>query len=276
MVVGGRWSVFALERISLSHHFLSDDKLQDPLVYVLNMADSWEEEDFDSIELGAPAATSNHNKFDDEEEEVDVPVVKAVDPAVLQKQREAQLKKEKEDAAALAAKLKLASLASETADQRKLRERLEVESADIEASSELFSSGVGKSFSSSAIKGGGIGVVDGIASVSLKNIKDHETFASTVSLKLEDAKSTSFNISAFFVKLTEQLKDKLTSESLDAVLNALAAQKEKKKLLEPKNKTAAKKTVTQIKKETKRHADIFGGGEEDDKYANYEVNPLSL
>jgi hypothetical protein len=140
--------------------------------------------------------------------------------------------------------------------------------ADLDAASELFLDTKKRNEAVSTT----CSLTSGIAGASLKTIKDHETFALTIASKLEESKSTSFNLSAFYMKLTNEIKNKLTSENIDEVLLILQTLKEKKKLLESKAKPVVKKTVSQIKKETKKHNDVFGGSNDyDDKYSNYEV-----
>lgn len=231
------------------------------------MGDSWEDEEF---EVQLPVASGAPSSWEDEVEEPEPEPVKAVDPALLQKQKELQKKKEQDDAVALSNKLKQAELAAESPAQRKLREKQELENAELATASELFDSGMSKS----AAAPSSANLTSGIAGAQLKTIKDHENFAITVASKLED--STSFNIASFYIKLTEQIKGKLSLESLEEVTASLNTLKEKKKATEPKPKVAAKKTVSQIKKETKRHADVFGGeGDYDDKYDSYAVSPLT-
>lgn len=227
------------------------------------MGDSWEDEEF---EVNLPPPSVPNNSWEDEEEVEEVPVVPKIDPAALERQKELQRKKEEEEAIALANKVKNLELANETPEQKKLREKLQAEEADLDAASELFG-GKGKSSGT----GNNVSISAGIAGTALKTIKDHETFALTIAGKLEESKSTSFNIAAFYMKLTDQIKNKLTIESIDEVLVSLTALRDKKKASEVKSKPVAKKTVAQIKKETKKHQEIFGGGDYDDKYANYEV-----
>ena len=226
------------------------------------MGDSWEDEEFD---VKLPSTTVPNNSWEDEEEE-EVPVLPKIDSAVLERQKELQRKKEEEEAIALANKVKNLELANETPEQKKLREKLQAEEADLDAANELFG-GKGKAVGA----GNNVSLSAGIAGTALKTIKDHETFALTIAGKLEESKSTSFNIAAFYMKLTDQIKNKLTIESIDEVLVSLTALRDKKKATEVKAKPVAKKTVAQIKKETKKHQEIFGGGDYDDKYANYEV-----
>lgn len=244
-------------------HQFTSDPAPPPSIHLLTMGDSWEDEEFE-VDLPPPSATNN--SWEDEVEEEEVPVVPKVDPAVLERQKEMQKKKEAEEALALANKVKNLELANETPEQKKLREKMQAEAADLDAASELFG-GKGKSSGS----GGNASISAGIAGTSLKTIKDHETFALTIAGKLEESKSTSYNIAAFYMKLTDQIKGKLTIESIEEVIASLNVLKEKKKASEVKPKTVTKKTVAQIKKETKKHEEIFGGGDYDDKYASYEV-----
>jgi hypothetical protein len=69
-------------------------------------------------------------------------------------QIEAARKKAEKDEAALQNKLKFELESQETPEQRRARERAQVEDADLELSNELFQGGGGKAKSASSARGG--------------------------------------------------------------------------------------------------------------------------
>jgi hypothetical protein len=110
-------------------------------------------------------------------------------------QIEAARKKAEKDEAALQNKLKFELESQETPEQRRARERAQVEDADLELSNELFQGGGGKAKSASSAIGG----VSGISSIPLKTNQDHASFAILVSKRFDG--STAQNISVFYKKL---------------------------------------------------------------------------
>ena len=157
------------------------------------MGDSWEDEDFE-VPILTPAAVPS--SWEDEEDQVDLSV-KVTKPTPAQV--EAAKKKAKEDELALEAKIKLSLLEKETPEERKAREKRQVEEADNELTGELFSSSTkGKS-----VEGSSGSLVKGIGSAVLKTKQDHTTFGVTVSQKLSE--SSAFNIAAFYKSLSKVL-----------------------------------------------------------------------
>ena len=161
---------------------------------------------------------------------------------------------------ALAAKMKLAEIANETPDQRRLRERRQVEEADNELAGELFDSKNQKSVSSL----GSVSATKGLGALSLKTKQDHTNFGNATSSKLSD--SSTFNIAAFFKSVVKVLDGPaVTAETLDEIINDLT------KIRDTKAKAAKasagnKKTKKEIKSQVKKHNDIFGGSDYVDKY----------
>ena len=173
---------------------------------------------------------------------------------------------------ALANKLAYALQANETPEEKRKREKAQMEAADNELTADLMgsSSGVGRSKPA--------GSNSGIASVSLKNKQDHVNFALTVSTKLSS--STGFCVSAFYRELTARVQNNLSSEVLNEVITSLTdirdAMKEKKEAVAPKK---GKMTAKQQKQRQKSHEDVFGGNydEEDefgDKYGQLEEDHM--
>ena len=168
----------------------------------------------------------------------------------------------------MANKLKFAVEANETAEEKKMRERRQAEEADIEASADLFGAAAsGPSRVAAGVASISIGKSSSSVSVPLKNIKDHQNYATTITTKFTASSSTPFNIGAFYTKLTNELKGKLPAESLQDAIEALQNELEEKK--GPVKKGPAKKSKAAIKVEKKKHDDTFGGDDYEDKYSHY-------
>lgn len=76
--------------------------------------------------------------------------------------------------------------------------------------------------------------------------------------------STPFNILAFYKEVTEQFKTKLTLEGLEEVLKSLTAIRDEKKKTAAAASKTVKKSAKQIKEDSRKAADIYGGGDEYD------------
>ena len=156
--------------------------------------------------------------------------------------------------------MKAAELSNETADQRKLRERRQVEEADAELAGELFDA---QSQKSGSVQGS-VSAAKGIGAVSLKTKQDHTTFGTATASKLSD--STTFNVAAFFKSVVKVLDGpSVTAETLDDIIADLT------KIRDGKAKAAkaaagTKKTKKEIKAKDKKHNDVFGGSDYVDKY----------
>lgn len=233
------------------------------------MGDDWDDEDFEVptiIDVSKPAAAAAPMWDDEEEEQQEEQNIPAAPSAA---QIAAAEKKREQEAITMANKMKFAAEANETPEQRKQREKLAAEEADIAASADLFGSAAS----------GPSRVTSGVASLSisrasssvtdapLKNIKDHQQYASTICAKFTASSSTPFNIGAFYTKLTNELKGKLPVESLQDAIEALQNEMEEKK--GPVKKGPVKKSKAQIKVEKKKHEETFGGDDYEDKYSHY-------
>jgi Translation initiation factor eIF3 subunit len=231
------------------------------------MGDSWEDDDFEVPVL----PTAPVKKFDDEDE-LDLErekEIKPPQPSAAQIAAAAQKKKEEE--IKLANAVKYASLENETADERRARERRQVEEADNELTGELFGGKADGATTSGKSTGS---LTAGIAGATLKSKDDHKNFGVVVAKKLTD--STAFNIAAFYKSLTDKVESKLTYETVDEIITALNKVKEsKKKIAEPAKTTGAKKSKSQLKAETKKHNDVFGGVDDYDKYEDYNASEYS-
>lgn len=246
------------------------------------MADSWEDDDFEVPPL---PTLSVKNTFDDEEDEVVIePVVapKVFTPQELAK-REQKLAEEE---AALANSLKFALQEGETGEDRKARERRQIEEADNALTEELLGGSQSSSSANSATAGEPVkkvvaslgsssSVAGGLAAISLNTKQDHTNFGITCSKKLAD--STPIYICSFYKALSEKLLPaKMTVESLDEILAVLQKVRDDKKKIEGEvaKSTSQKKTKKELKAAEKKHTDIFGGtSHEDDllnQYSNYE------
>ena len=137
------------------------------------MSDSWEDEDFEVPVLATTTAVPS--SWEDEEDEVDLnsTTITKPSPAAI----EAAMKKAKENELALEAKIKLSLLEKETPEERKVREKKQVEEADNELTGELFGVGGSSSPDKSVVSSVGI---KGIGSTILKTKQDHTTFGVTV------------------------------------------------------------------------------------------------
>jgi hypothetical protein len=221
-----------------------------------------DDDDWETADLQVKIPALNKKAWDDEEE--DNVVLDAPKPAVPSAATlEAAAKKKKEEEEKLAAALKFASLENETADERKLRERKQVEQADNDMTGELFggkADGAGQKSSSGSLAGL-------VAGTALKSKDDHKSFGILCAKKMAD--STAFNVAAFYKSLTEKLESKFTAETVEEVLTVLNKIRDERKKTEPIKGAAAKKTKAQVKAETKKHSDVFGGGEYNDKYDDY-------
>lgn len=218
------------------------------------MSDSWEDEDFEVPVLAKPVAPSSWE--DEEEDEVDLATkVSKPSPAAV----EAALRKAREDELALETKVKLSLLEKETPEERKAREKRQVEEADNELTGELFGSGLSSPGVKSSVVSGSVRTGLGVGSTVLKTKQDHTTFGVTVCQKLAD--SSAFNIAAFYKSLSKVLETPgVTSEVIDEIYAEISRIRENKlKLEKPAKPAVAKKSKKDIKISEKKHSDVFGG-----------------
>lgn len=218
------------------------------------MGDSWEDEDFEVPNLVQSAPPAN---WDDEEDEVEIEP-KIVPSKPSQSQIEAENRRAEEAEKALATKLKLAELANETSEEKRLRERRQVEEADNELTGELFGGGGKKATSS-------LGSSKGIGAITLKTKQDHLTFGTTIAQKLSS--SSAFNMAAFYKTLTKGLDSPvMTAEILDDIIADIAKIRDTKAQSEKAKQNKTKKSKKDIKAAEKKHNAVFGGSEYVDEY----------
>lgn len=171
--------------------------------------DDWEDAADDFV-YRAPVNHTVKTSWEDEEEEE---VVTKVGPSAAQ--LEAAAKKTKEEEIRMANVLKYAILEDETPEEKKARERKQIEDADAELAGELF--GGGKATGTTAKSGASFST--GIAAATVKTKADHTNFGILCAKKLGD--SNSFNIGAFYKTLTEKVQKNLTLETCDEILALL-------------------------------------------------------
>ena len=218
----------------------------------------WEDDDFE-VEISAENAGG---VFEEVDKALEVSPVEATKPSAAQ--LAAQKKKEQEDAAALSAKVKAMELAGESTEDRKLREKAEIEDAEAALAGDMFGAAVAP-----APKATSETAVDAISKFQLKNKKDFESFALAVSGKMSGA--TSMQVCAFLAKFLELQGETMSVEGLNDITNKIKLLKDNKKLAADvsKRQAAASKNAKKAKKaKVQRHNDIYGGDfhhDEDDR-----------
>ena len=202
----------------------------------------------------------------EEEDEVEVSIPEVAKPA------EATLAAKAKAIAAQDAKLnnqvKYALQAEEGMEDKKARERRQVEEADHALTEDLMGSGAVKPAKKSL--GSASSGALGLAAITLNTISDHKTFGVTISKKIQD--STPLTVVAFMKSLLDNLPPAMTTESLDQILSTLTAKRTEKAAKEGEQAklNKATKTKKQIKADEKRHKDVFGGVDKlDDYYEQY-------
>ena len=219
--------------------------------------------------------------FDDEE---DLALVEEA-PVVVQltdAQIAAANKKAAQDEARLAAKIKEMQTADETPEQRKLREKKEIEDAEIAMASDLFGGGSAPVAAPAAmvtttvkktVTAGSISTPKSsgasLASVSLKTKTDHVTFATAAASRLKD--STAFCLAGFYKELNTRLVGNLDLKDLTAMIQVLQSEEQRKKDQKGATATVVSKDALAIskkeaKKKAKKHYETFGGADDDDMY----------
>lgn len=223
----------------------------------------WDDDDWEAeVDLGALDSKLGGGAkaaWDDEEDEVEVQVAEVAKPSsatLAAKAKEVAIKEQ-----TLQNQVKNALQEDEDDDSRKLRERRQVEEADHALTEELMGAAPKKKAT--------LGGPTGLAGISLNTKAEHTTFGVTISKKLAD--STPLTVVAFFKSLCERLPASMTTESLDQILAVL---NEKRAIKKEKEGEVAKvkvgKSKKEVKKEKKRHADVFGGDDQlDDYYETY-------
>ena len=236
----------------------------------LSMGDSWEDDEWDAadlnLDLGSGTASggaggAGGGEFDDEVDEVEIEKVEISQPS--EATLAAKAKKIAEDEKVLQNQVLYALQEGEGAEDRKARERRQIEEADNALTEELMG---GSSNNKSSLSSGSTG----LAGISLTTKAEHTGFGITISKKL--ANSTPQYIAAFYKALTDRLPPKMTGEVLDDMVAVISKVRDEKKAIEGesakslnkgKKSAAAKK---EAKAKEKRQKEIFGGSDDLDEY----------
>lgn len=237
--------------------------------------DDWENDDFvPTLNTGATAVREEEDLLEKE---------LSAQPVVSKMTEEQKAKKAAEGEAAFLKKLEATKIKEETAEERRRRERLQVEEADHELTNELFdgmsappapketaskpvAAPAAPAASSTKAKATGLG------GIPLTTNGDHFDFGNLVAVRLQD--STAFNVIAFYKGLSKLLKGSaITADSLDEISNQIKAIRDTKvKPVAGKKGEAPKETAADRKKKAKKHSDLFGGDfDEVDKYDAYNA-----
>ena len=234
------------------------------------MSDSWEDDEWDTadlnLDLGGGGAdggggAGGGGDFDDEVDEVEIEKVEVSTPS--EATLAAKAKKIAEDEKVLQNQVLYALQEGEGAEDKKARERRQIEEADNALTEELMGGGTKKKVGLSSGP-------TGIAGIPLNTKAEHTSFGITISKKMAD--STPQYIAAFYKALTDRLPAKMTGEVLDDMVAVIAKVRDEKKAMEGesakalskgKKSAAAKK---EAKAKEKRQKEIFGGSDQLDEY----------
>ncbi len=234
------------------------------------MADSWEDDDWDvpDLELNQGNEKSNEapkdgegGDFVDEVDEVELEKVEIATPS--EATLAAKAKKIAEDEKVLQKQVLYALQEGENAEDKKARERRQIEEADNALTEELMGGSNNKKQSASS-------EITGIAGIPLNTKAEHTGFGITISKKLAD--STPQYVAAFYKALTERLPQKMTGEVLDDMILVLSKVRDEKKKVEGESAKALNKgkkgaaAKKEAKAKEKRHKDVFGGSDNVDEY----------
>ena len=168
--------------------------------------DDWEDAGDEFVPAFHQPVSEKTSWEDEDEEEV---VVKAAPSAA---QVQAAAKKAKEEEIRLTNVLKFAILEDETSDEKRARERKQIEDADAELAGDLFGGVKGAGSATKASSS----FSTGIAATNVKSKADHSSFGVLCAKKLGD--SNSFNIGVFYKSLTEKVQKNLNTETCDEIL----------------------------------------------------------
>jgi|Transcript_14157 hypothetical protein len=234
--------------------------------------DDWDADDFEVPALPSsnvevkPLAAINK---DDEEEDL---ALKEPEPVKVQTSASvlaAQERKAKEQEKIFAAKASFADQENETAEERRLREKKQIEDSETALANELLGGSGGKSNNSGDIDS----LTKGLGSLALKTKDDHLKYAKITRSKLEQ--SSAFNLTAFFKSLTKVLdNERVSAESLTEIIDELTVIRDAK--AKAAAKQTQKKSKKEIEKQRKEHDDRWGGTklpkeyEVADKYSHLE------
>lgn len=239
--------------------------------------DDWENDDFvPTLNTGASAVREEEDLL---EKELNA------QPVVSKLTEEQKAKKAAEGEAAFLKKLEATKIKEETADERRRRERLQVEEADHELTNELFdgmsvppapaataSKPVAAPTAPAASSAKPKSMATGLGGIPLTTNQDHFEFGNLVAVRLQD--STAFNVIAFYKGLSKLLKGSaITADSLDEISNQIKAIRDTKvKPVAGKKGEAPKESAADKKKKAKRHEELFGGEyDKADKYDAYNA-----
>ena len=174
--------------------------------YLSSIMDDWEDAGDEFVPAFHQPVSEKTSWEDEDEEEV---VVKVAPSAA---QVLAAAKKAKEEEIRLTNVLKFAILEDETPDEKRARERKQIEDADAELAGELF--GGGKD--SGSVTKASSSFSTGIAATTVKSKADHSSFGVLCAKKLGD--SNSFNIGVFYKSWIEKVQKNLNTETCDEML----------------------------------------------------------
>lgn len=234
------------------------------------MSDSWEDDEWDTadlnLDLGGGGAdggggAGGGGAFDDEVDEVEIEKVEVSTPS--EATLAAKAKKIAEDEKVLQNQVLYALQEGEGAEDKKARERRQIEEADNALTEELMGGGTKKKVGLSSGP-------TGIAGIPLNTKAEHTSFGITISKKMAD--STPQYIAAFYKALTDRLPAKMTGEVLDNMVAVIAQVRDEKKVMEGESAKAlskGKKSVAakkEAKAKEKKQKEIFGGSDQLDEY----------
>jgi hypothetical protein len=226
--------------------------------------DDWDSESFAAPSFAVtPSFVMPSATMDGDEEEDLTLLEKPEKVAASASQQEAARKKAAQEEETLASRIEFAMLENETPEEKKVRELRQEQ----EAEARMVARDLGGTAVGSAAPTGG-SLTRGIASIPLKNKKDHETFSLTIANKLGG--STAVCNTAFVTDLITRVKANITTEGLDALIASLQTTRDGRKKVEVK----AKKSKKELLREQQAHADKYGGMDEEvgqyDSYSNLE------
>jgi hypothetical protein len=220
-----------------------------------DISEDWELE----VDLGALDSKINTHKTarDEEEDELQIATPEVATPsAATIAAREKQLAVKE---LTLQNQVQNALREGESADDKKLREMRQVEDADHALTEELMGAKISTKDATSDRP-------TGLAAIALNTKADHTKFGVTISKKIAD--STPLGVTAFLKALCERLPPGVTTEAFDSILNVLKAKREERRKSDGEAAKVVKsaKSSKDIKKEKKRHTDVFGGDFVQDEY----------
>lgn len=230
------------------------------------MGDAWDDEDFEVASL-VPRPPPVAMAWDDEEEEDEegsrVLTVAEIETKKKRDQKmAAEMQKRKTEA------LEQAVGDNETAEDKKLRERRQVEDADHELTDELFGGGA----SAKANKKD-----DDMVSLKMKDLKDYLAVAMSLNERFDHKDTKNNHVVAFTKEILRKGEARWETADLTEMILILQNQKDAK-LKEAAAPTKGKKDVkvkakakskAELAKDKKTQYEKFGGNFEDQEYDGY-------